>query len=414
MPHPTPPDTIDRLAAQVDAKVVAWREDIHQDPELSNREFRTSKLVADHLRALGLEVRTGIAHTGVIGILRGGKPGRVVALRADMDALPVTEEVDLPFASKERTQDNGVEVGVMHACGHDNHTAILMGVAEVLAGMKKDLPGTVMFLFQPAEEFGPNVEPAGARLMLAEGAFDNPTPNAVFSWHVKPGPLGQIQYHTGAAMSSGDFLTIIVHGRQTHGSQPWKGVDPISIAAHIVDGLETVVARETDLMAGPAVVTFGSIQGGVRPNIIPDSVVMSGTIRMFDSTSRRQIHEHITRTAQLIAQSAGGTAEVKILDGYPAVINDPKLIAKMVPMLKREFGDSQVAEVPAWTASDDFAYFAQRAPGIYFFLGVTPTDQDWQTAPANHSPKFFADERALPIGVRALAHVAVEYLAGAG
>jgi amidohydrolase len=410
VPRLNPPNTIDRLAAQIDAKVIAWRRDIHQHPELSNHELRTAKLVADHLRALGLEVRTGVAHTGVIGILRGGKPGKVVALRADMDALPVTEEVDLPFASHERAQYNGVDVGVAHACGHDNHTAILMGVAEVLADMRKDLPGTVLFVFQPAEEFGPSAELAGARLMLAEGAFDDPKPDAVFGLHVAPGPLGQIRYHPGAAMSSGDALTIVVHGRQTHGSQPWKGVDPISIAAHIVDGLQTVVARETDLMAGPAVVTLGSIQGGVKSNIIPDSVIMNGTIRMFDSTSRQVIHEHITRTAELIAQSGGGTADVTIIDGYPAVMNDAKLASRMVPLLKREFGESQVVEAPAWTASEDFAYFAQRAPGFFFFLGVTPPEVDWRTAPANHSPKFFADERALVVGVRALAHLAVGYL----
>ena len=411
--NPTPPDPIDRLAAQVDAKVVAWRRDIHQHPELSNHELRTSQLVADHLRSLGLEVRTGVAHTGVVGILRGGRPGRVVALRADMDALPVTEEVDVPFASHEHAQWNGAEVGVMHACGHDAHTAILMGVAEVLTGMRKDLPGTVMFIFQPAEEYlgsGNPTEPFGAKMMLTDGVFDEVKPSAIFGLHVRPGPLGQIQYHAGAAMSSGDAFSIVVHGRQTHGSQPWKGVDPISIAAHVVDGLQTVVARETDIMAGPAVVTLGSIQGGVKNNIIPDSVVMLGSIRMFDSASRELIHQHITRTTQLIAQSAGGTADVNILNGYPAVMNDPKLAARMVPALVRVFGDSQVVEVPAWTASDDMAYFAQRMPALYFFLGVTPPGVDWQTAPANHSPKFFVDERALPVGVRALAHLAVAYL----
>jgi amidohydrolase len=258
-----------------------------------------------------------------------------------------------------------------------------MGVAEVLADMRKDLPGTVMFVFQPAEEFGPSAEAAGARLMLAEGAFDNPKPDAVFGLHVAPGPLGQIRYHPGAAMSSGDALTIVVHGRQTHGSQPWKGVDPISIAAHIVDGLQTVVARETDLMAGPAVVTLGSIQGGVKSNIIPDSVIMTGTIRMFDSTSRRVIHEHITRTAELIAQSGGGTADVTIIDGYPAVMNDAKLASRMVPLLKREFGEPQVVEAPAWTASEDFAYFAQRAPGFFFWLGVSSSSASarWRTWP---------------------------------
>ena len=407
---PTLSDEIDARAAQVNAKVVGWRRDIHQHPELGNREFRTSKLVADHLRALGIEVRTGVGHTGVIGILKGGKPGPVVALRADMDALPVTEPDGLPFASKERTTYNGQDVGVMHACGHDNHTAILMGVAEVLSGVKARLPGTVMFIFQPAEEGAPTGEKGGAELMLAEGAFDGPKPDAVFGLHVVPGPVGQIRYRVGATMASADKFTIVVRGRQTHGAQPWNGVDPISTAALVINGLQTIVSRQTDLTAGAAIVTVGSIHGGVRNNIIPDSVVMLGTIRTFDSTERRLIADRVTRTAQDIAASAGATADVTIERQYPVVMNDPRLVARMLPTLRRAAGDSNVVEGRPVTGSEDFSFYAQRVPGFYFFLGVTPPGVDWHTAAPNHSPKFFADEDALPIGVRVMSHVAVDYL----
>ena len=281
-------DDIDRRASQVEAQVIAWRRDIHQHPELGNREFRTSALVAAHLKALGLEVRTGVGHTGVIGILRGGKPGRVVALRADMDALPVSEPAGLSFASTARATYNGQDVGVMHACGHDTHTAMLMGVAQVLAGMKASLPGTVVFIFQPAEEGAPEGEMGGANLMLKEGAFDGPTPDVVFGLHVVPGPLGAIFYRAGATMASSDRIRITVHGKQTHGGMPWGGVDPIVASAAIITGLQTIVSRETDLTNGAAVVSIGSIQGGVRNNIIPDSVVMLGTIATFDSTARRE------------------------------------------------------------------------------------------------------------------------------
>jgi amidohydrolase len=410
---PSLSDEIDKQANDVQAKVVAWRRDIHQHPELGNREVRTGKLVADHLRALGLEVRTGIAHTGVIGILHGGKPGKVVALRADMDALPLVEQVDLPFASHERTTYNGQDVGVMHACGHDNHTAILMGVAEVLSRVKDRIPGTVMFVFQPAEEGAPAGEKGGAELMLQEGAFNGPTPSAVFGLHVVPGPVGRITYHPGPALASADAFSVIVHGRGTHGAQPWSGVDPIVISAQIVNALQTLVSRQTDLRNGPAVVSVGSIHGGNRNNIIPDSVVMVGTIRTFDSTARREIQERLTRTAQMIAGSAGATADVHIDPGYPVTVNDPQLTARMLPTLVRVAGRENVVEMPVWPVSEDFAYFAQRVPGFYVWLGVTPPDVDWRTAPVNHSPKFFADERALPVGVRTMAHLAVDYLTGA-
>ncbi len=403
---------IDKLAAQIDAKVVAWRRDIHQHPELGNREFRTSKLVADHLKSLGLVVRTGVAHTGIVAILKGDRPGPVVALRADMDALPVAEQVDLPFASHEHTMYNGQDVGVMHACGHDNHVAILMGVAEVLAGVKHELPGTVVFLFQPAEEGAPDGEEGGAKLMLAEGAFDNPTPSAVFGLHVGPGPIGQITYRQGPLMASADKFTIVVHGRATHGARPWSGVDPIAVSAQIITGLQTIVSRQIDLTTGAAIVTVGSIHGGIRNNIIPDSVVMLGTMRAFDSTTRRELHEKIPRTAQMIAQSGGATADVQIVDQYPVTVDNPALVARMLPTLRRVAGDANVVERLPVTGSEDFSFYANRVPGFFFFLGVTPPDVDWRTAPVNHSPKFFADERALPIGVRALAHLAADYLSG--
>src|SRR5216110_689585 len=308
-----------RLDADVDArvpkvmtKVIAWRRDIHEHPELSNREVRTAQVVAEHLRALGIEVRTGVAHTGVVGVLRGGRPGPVVALRADMDALPVTEEVDVPFASKVRATYNGQDVGVMHACGHDTHVAMLMGAAEVLAGMRNDLPGTVKFIFQPAEEGAPAGERGGAALMIEEGALDDPKPSAIFGLHVFPYPAGEIRYRPGGIMAGADAFRIVVHGRQTHGALPWAGIDPIVVASQIVLGLQTITSRQVNLTTAPAVVTIGAINGGVRLNIIPDSVVMLGTIRTFDTAMRNDIHARLRRTAESIAQSAGATAQVTI------------------------------------------------------------------------------------------------------
>ena len=401
---------IDRAVVAVSAKVVAWRRDIHEHPELGNHEFRTSKLVADHLRSLGFTVRTGVAHTGVVGILRGGRPGPVVALRADMDALPVTEPAGLPFASTVRASYNGQDVGVMHACGHDTHTAMLMGVAEVLASVRRDLPGTVIFLFQPAEEGVPVGEEGGAELMVREGALDDPKPDAVFGLHVVPYVLGHVRYRSGPFMASSDKLIIVVHGRQTHGAQPWQGIDPIVVAAQIVTGLQTVISRQTDLTAGPAIVTIGSIHGGVRDNIIPDSVVMLGTIRAFDSTARRDIRERVKRTAEMIAQSAGATADVKVELHYPVTFNNHALTAQMLPTLRRVVGDSGVVEGPLVTGSEDFSFYGQRAPALYVHLGITPPDSNWRTAAPNHSPKFLVDERAFPTGVRILAHLAADYL----
>ena len=401
---------VDRLLPQVQAKVIAWRRDIHEHPELSNRETRTAELVANHLRSLGLEVRTGVAHTGVVGVLKGGKPGPVVALRADMDALPVTEEVDVPFASKVRTTYNGQDVGVMHACGHDTHTAMLMGVAEILAGMRKDLPGTVKFIFQPAEEGAPTGERGGAELMIEEGALDDPKPSAIFGLHVLPFPAGDIRYRPGGIMASADAFRIVVRGRQTHGAQPWNGIDPIVVASQIVLGLQTITSRQVDLTAGPDVITVGAINGGVRFNIIPDSVVMQGTIRTFDTAERNDIHQRIRRTAESIAQSAGATAQV-VIDTFTAVTyNDPALTQQVLPTLREVAGANHVTLTPPITPAEDFSRYQQRVPGVFFFLGITPPGTDPSKAAPNHSPRFFVDEAALPTGVRALAHLAVDYL----
>jgi amidohydrolase len=396
---------LDRRVQEVNAKVVTWRRDIHQHPELGNQEVRTAALVANHLRSLGIEVRTGVAGTGVVGVLRGGRPGKVVALRADMDALPVTEMVDLPFKSTVKVQFRGQETGVMHACGHDNHVAILMGAAEVLAGMKAQLPGTVVFLFQPAEE-----GPGGAEPMIRAGAMDDPKVDAIFGLHVWPGPAGNITYRSGPSMAASNSFTITVLGRQTHGSAPWGGVDPVVVGSQIVLGLQTIVSRQVDITAAPAIVTVAMFNGGIRSNIIPDTVVLEGTIRTFDMGMRAQIFEKVRHTATTIASSGGATAMVRIDSGYPVTANDPGLTERMLPSLRRAAGADRVEMGPLVTGAEDFSYFQRRAPGLFVFLGVTPRDQDASKAPKNHSPYFFADESALPAGVRTMASLAVDYL----
>ncbi len=400
-----------RRVQQVMPNVVAWRRDIHQHPELGNRETRTAKIVADHLRALGMEVQTGVAHTGVVGVLRGGRPGPVVALRADMDALPVTEMVDLPFRSRARTTFNGDSVGVMHACGHDNHVAILMGAAEVLAGMRATLPGTVKFIFQPAEEGPPPGEDGGAAQMIREGVLANPAPEAIFGLHVWPDSVGRITYRPGGAMAGGDAIRIVVNGRQTHGAMPWGGVDPVVVSAQIVNALQTIPSRQIDVTVAPAIVTIATIHGGVRSNIIPDSVVMTGTIRTLDPSQRVDIRERVKRTAEKIAESAGATATVTLQQGYPVTYNDPKLTERMVPSL-RAAANGRAGLMAPTMGSEDFSYFQQKIPGVYFFLGVVAAGQDPAKAPKNHSPYFAADEGALPVGVRAMTQVTLDYLNG--
>lgn len=400
---------IERRVPEVMPRVLQWRRDIHEHPELSGEEVRTSALVAAHLKQLGIEVRTGVGGHGVVGVLVGGKPGKVVALRADMDALPVEELVDLPFKSKVRGTYRGQPVGVMHACGHDTHVAMLMGVAEILAGMKDRLPGTVKFIFQPAEEGLPNGG-TGAVEMIKDGVLENPTVDAIFGMHVGNRPAGQISYRPGPAMAASNGFTITVRGRQTHGAMPWDGIDPIVIGAQIVTGLQTIVSRQTDVGDLPAIVTVGSFQGGVRGNIIPDSVVMVGTIRTFDKTIRDGVFLRVTRTAEQIAAASGATARVVIDSGNLVTRNDSALTLRMAPVLQRAAGSAGAVPVRLWTASEDFSWYQDRIPGLFFNLGVTPKDRDWRSAPANHSPLFFSDESALPTGVRAMASVAVAYL----
>ena len=405
-------DEIDRRAALVTPKVIAWRRDFHEHPELSNREVRTAQIVADHLRALGLQVRTGVARTGVVGVLTGGAPGPVVALRADMDALPVTEEVDLPFRSLVRSTFAGQTVGVMHACGHDAHTAMLMGVAEVLAGMRGQLKGTVKFIFQPAEEGAPTGETGGAEVMVQEGALENPAPNAIFGLHVWPDAPGRISFRAGGVMSAADHLQIVVRGKQTHGAQPWRGIDPIVVSAQIVSALQTITARQTDITLAPAVVTIATINGGVRFNIIPDSVVMTGTIRTFDAAMRKDVHLRITRTAEKIAEASGATASVLIDLGGEVLVNDPALTERMAPTIRRVTGN-RVSTSGIWMPSEDFPSFTRKIPGLFVFLGVNKIGVSADDAAPNHSPKFFVNEDALATGVRALASLAVDYLGGA-
>ncbi|MBI1808696.1 MAG: amidohydrolase [Gemmatimonadetes bacterium] len=397
---------IDRRAAAIAEKLTAWRHDIHEHPELSNEEVRTSKLVADHLKSLGLEVRTHVGGNGVVAVLRGGRPGPVVGLRAEMDALPVVEQVDVPFKSTVRTTYNGVSTGVMHACGHDMHVAILMGTAEVLTAMKAELPGTIVFLFQPAEELPPI---GGAGPMIAAGAMDDPKVDAVFGLHVGPGPVGAVSAVAGSTTSAADGLRIVVHGRQTHGAFPSAGVDPIVVGSQIVLGLQTIISRQVNLNTAPAVVTIGAFQGGLRENIIPDSVWMIGTVRTLDEGMRTSIHERIKRTAEGIAQSAGATADVTITRGYDITNNDTSLTAKMLPTLRRVAGASMLRPGSASSAGEDFSRFAQKAPGLFISLSVTPPGVDPMHS-VNHSPLFQGDDRALPIGVRLMANMAVDYM----
>ena len=396
-------------------QITEWRRDLHQHPELSNREVRTSKFVAAQLKKFGYDVRTGIAHTGVVGVLKGGKPGPKLAIRADMDALPVTEEVDLPFASKVKGEYMGKQVGVMHACGHDAHTAMTLGVAEALSKLKKDLPGEVMFIFQPAEEGAPPGEEGGAPLMVEEGLFKDFKPDAVFGMHViSTVPVGIAAVRAGGMMASSDTFHIVVHGRQSHGATPWKGIDPIVTAAEIVTSAQTIVSRELDLNANPAVVTFGIFNGGLRFNIVPDSVDLYGTVRAFDETMRKQALDSLKNIAEHVAAAHGATvdAEVPSPGSNPVNTNDPALTAKVRASLEKALGADHVSEAERWMASEDFPQLAMSvpAPSVYFLVGATPAGQDPSTAPSNHSPRFFLDEGALAVGTAAMLQASLDYL----
>ena len=409
---------IQSRAAAMEARTIAWRRDIHQHPELSNQEHRTAALVAEHLQKLGLDVRTGVGGTGVVGVLKGSKPGKVLALRADMDALPVRETVDLPFASRAKGRHMGKEVDVMHACGHDGHTAILMATAEVLAGMRDQLPGTVKFIFQPAEEGASEApkhegEHIGARAMVDAGVLENPKVDAVFGLHLMPGfHVGTVGYRPGAILASGDTFEMTVTGKQTHGGFPWNGVDPIVTASQIVLGMQTIVSRQLDLSKEPAVVSIGMIQGGNRENIIPEKVELRGTVRAFDNAMRADIQKRMRTTAQAIAQASGAKAELRFQDpGYAATINDERLTARMLPTLAQATQGRAVL-ASKLSASEDFSEYQSNVPGMFFFLGATDPKKDTASAAPNHSPSFAIDEAALTVGVRTMAALTLDYLNG--
>lgn len=402
---------IDKQAAAIETKVIEWRRDIHKNPELGNNEIRTAKIIADHLRALGIEVQEGVAVTGVVGILKGGKPGPTVALRADMDALPVTERVDLPFKSTVTTTYNGQETGVMHACGHDTHVAILMGVAEVLAGMKNELQGTVKFLFQPAEEgiYQDGVTTWGAKQMVEEGVMKDV--DAVFGLHIgSQMEVGKIGYRSGPALAGVDNLEIIVHGTQAHGASPWSGVDPIVTSAQIINGLQTIISRNVNISAAPAIVTVGAIHGGIRHNIIPEKVEMIGTIRTFGDDQQALVHKRITEIATNIAESAGAKAEVNITKLYPATVNDPALTKLMEPTLLSAAGEGNVLINPLITGAEDFSFFQREKPGLFISLGGMKKGGDPSKTPSHHTPDFYIDEGGFVLGMRVLSYFVVDYM----
>jgi amidohydrolase len=402
---------LDQQAQEIEKKMIEWRHHIHQYPELSNRETKTAAYVAEHLKSLGLEVQTGIAHTGVIGILRTGKPGPVIALRADMDALPVTERNSLPYASKEKTTYNGQETGVMHACGHDSHVAVLMAVAEILSKDKNDLKGTIKFIFQPAEEGPPAGEEGGAKLMVKEGALDNPKVDVIFGMHIQSiRKIGEIAYKPAGMMAASDWFSIKVYGKQSHGSAPWMGVDPIVVSAQIINGLQTIISRQTELTKEAAVITVGRINAGIRENIIPEYAEMAGTIRTLDEEMRQDIHARMKRTVEKIAESAGARAEIVIDSKTPVTYNDPALTERMVSSLVKAAGEPNVVRMPAVTGAEDFAYFQQKVPGFFFFVGACPPDIDPAKAPSHHTPDFMMDDRGMLTGLKAMLDVTVDYM----
>ena len=407
---------LDKAAEAMESKIIEWRRDIHQNPELGNNEFRTAQKIADHLRSLGIEVKTGVAKTGVVGLLKGGKPGPVVALRADMDALPVTERTPVPFASKVKATYNGQEVGVMHACGHDSHVAILMGVAQILTGNKEDLPGMVKFIFQPAEEGPPFGEEGGAQLMVKEGVLENPKVDAIFGLHINSQePVGNIGYRPGGTYASVNDMKIIVKGRQSHGAAPWYSVDPIVVAAQIINSLQTVVSRNVNVTENAAVVTIGSIHGGNRSNIIPETVEMLGTLRALTESDEKLLIDRVKKIVTKTAEAAGAEAEVKVPFSmrYPVTYNDPALTEKMLPSLQKTAGTGNVHLKAARTGAEDFSYFQQKVPGLYISLGGLPKGKNPKTAPSHHTPDFFIDESGFKLGVKALMNLVLDYASAA-
>lgn len=401
---------IDQKAKAILPKVIEWRRYIHQHPELGNREFKTMELIANHLKSLGLEVKTGVAKTGIVALLKGGKPGPVVALRADIDGLPIKERVDVPYKSNVIADYLGQQVPVMHACGHDTHIAILMGTAEVLASMKKDIPGTVKFIFQPAEEGPPGTEEGGAPLMVKEGAMDNPKVDAIFGLHIASGlEIGKIKYKSGSFMASSDWFTIKVKGKGAHGSAPWNGIDPIMISSQIISGLQTIVSRSEDLTKAPVVITVGKFNAGVRENIIPEEVSFSGTIRTLDSKMQQDVHEKIRRTAMNIAEAFGATAEVTIDNKTLVTFNTPSLVSSMISSLQTAAGAENVSEGTWTTGAEDFSFFGEKAPAFFFNLGGMPKGMDPKNAGGHHTPDFFIDDSMLDVGIKAFCNLLFDY-----
>jgi len=409
------PQYIDQQTESLYDKIVDWRRDIHQNPELSNREFETAEKIAEHLRSLGIDVETGVAHTGVVGVLKGGQPGPVVGLRADMDALPVKERTDVPFASNAISEYMGEEVPVMHACGHDTHVAMLMGVAEMLANRRDELPGTVKFIFQPAEEGTPPGEEGGAEMMVKEGVLTNPDVDVIFGLHINSQtPVRQIKYRPMGIMAASNRFTIDVKGKQSHGSQPWGGVDPIVTSAQIINGLQTIISRQTELTKEAAVITVGIIRSGVRNNIIPEDAYMEGTIRTLDTDMQEILFEKMHTTVDHIAKSMGAEAELTIYDGLPITYNDPDLTALMAPTLERVAGAENTSVINAITGAEDFSFFQQQIPGLYFFVGGMPADLNPADAAPHHTPDFYIEEEGMKTGVRALANLTIDYMMGEG
>ncbi len=403
-----------KKADAIEQKIIAWRRDFHEHPELGNHEFRTAAIIAKHLQSLGMEVKTGIATTGVVGILRGGKPGPVVALRSEMDALPVTERTPVAFASKVKTMYNGQEVGVMHACGHDSHMAMLMAVAEILSSMKSELHGTVKFIFQPAEEGVLPGEVGGAEEMVKEGVLENPKVDVIFGMHIVSNiPVGTFISHSGGTMAAVNDMQIIVKGKSSHGAAPWSGVDPIVVSAEIINNLQTIVSRNINLTENPAIVTIGAIKGGNRSNIIPETVEMLGTLRALSAEDEKMLITRVKQIATKTAEAQGATAEVTIpySSHYPALYNNPALTTQMLPTLQQTAGAANIALGPAATASEDFSFFAEKVPGLYIFLGGMPKGADAKTVAMNHSPDFFIDESAFTLGVKALCNLTLDYMA---
>jgi len=402
---------IDKFINDIESKVIEWRRDFHQTPELSNREFKTAEKIANHLKSLGLEVQTGIAHTGVVGILKGGKSGPVVALRADIDGLPVTERTPVPFASKVTSLYNGIETGVMHACGHDTHIAILMGTAEVLSKIKNDIKGTVKFIFQPAEEGTPPGENGGAKMMVEEGVLKNPDVDAIFGLHIGSGlSVGHINYKPGGTMAAAQRFVIKVKGKQTHGSRPWGGIDPIVVSAQIINGLQTIISRDTELTKEAAVISVGLIRGGVRHNIIPEEVEMIGTIRTLDYGMQKKLNDEMKRRVPAIAEAFGAKAEIEIDKGYPITYNHVDLTNEMLPSLQKVAGNKNVHLINAITGAEDFSYFQKEVPGFYFFLGGKPLDVKSEDAASHHTPDFFIDESGLKLGVQSFVNLTLDYM----